>query len=115
MDTNYMLNTNTLAKNLRDIADTLASVDASLQSLAYRGEDKITQSFVNKKTICHRLSVPSVAVDKLIHQGIASGGKSGLVEGVHYCKIDPEERNSSKFLYDAHRVMNSAWTNFQSV
>ena len=44
MDTNYMLNTNTLAKNLRDIADTLASVDASLQSLAYRGEDKLTQS-----------------------------------------------------------------------
>lgn len=104
----------TLTKQLKAIADSLDSLDASLQSLAYKG-DKETKAFVSKRTICQRLNIPSVALDKLIHQGIASRGASGLVEGIHYCKVDPEENNSSRFLYDAQRILNSAWVSFKNV
>jgi hypothetical protein len=48
-------------------------------------------------------SVPTVALDKLIHQGLASGGDYGIIEGKHFCRLDPNERNSSKFLYDPLR------------
>ena len=103
-----------LTKQLRDIADTLESIDASLQIVSQK-DQKETTAFVSKRTICSRLSVPSVTLDKLIHQGVASGGSSGLVEGVHFCRADPNERNSSKFLYDARRILNSAWTSFKNV
>jgi hypothetical protein len=81
---------------------------------AYKG-DKETKAFVSKRTICQRLNVPSVTLDKLIFQGITSKGKSGLVEGIHYCKTDPEESNSSKFLYDSQVIMSSAWHSFKNV
>ena len=103
-----------LTKQLRDIADTLESIDASLQSIS-QTDAKETRAFVSKRTICSRLNIPSVALDKLIHQGVASQGDNGLVEGVHFCRTDPTERNSSKFLYDSQRILDSAWKSFQNV
>jgi len=101
-------------KDLKEIKETLASIDVSLQLLANKSQRRTT-AFVNKRTICHRLNIPSVALDKLIHQGIISDGKHGIVEGKHYCKVDPEERNSSKFLFDPYAILNAAWSNFQNV
>lgn len=103
-----------LTKQLRDISDHLASIDASLQTFNLNGTEE-TKAFVSKRTMCSRLNIPAVALDKLIHQGIASGGDSGLVEGIHYCKSDPNERNSSKFLYDSQRILNAAWKSFRNV
>ena len=102
-------------REIKRIAESLASIDVTLQLLIAQKEGKATAAFVSKKTIGQRLSIPSVAIDKLIHQGIVSGGSSGLVEGKHYCKVDPEERNSSKFLFDPHAVLDAAWRNFQNV
>jgi hypothetical protein len=107
-----------MEENLRQfkaIQRALDSIDTSLQLLVAQKNGKITAAFVSKKVISQRLNVPAVTVDKLIHQGIASGGKSGLVESVHYCKVDPEERNSSKFLFDSHAIMQAAWSNFTYV
>jgi hypothetical protein len=100
-------------KDLKEIKETLASIDVSLQMLANKSE-KRTTCFVDKRTICRRLNIPAVTLDKLIHQGIVSGGKSGLVEGTHYCKVDPAEKNSSKFLYDPYAILASAWSNFKN-
>jgi len=102
-----------ILKDLKEIKETLASIDVSLQLLANKSE-KRTTCFVNKRTICHRLNIPSVALDKLIHQGIVSDGKYGIVEGLHYCKVDPAEKNSSKFLYDPYAILDSAWSNFKN-
>jgi len=101
-------------KTLKDIGYTLESIDSSLQELA-NSDKKLTAAFVSKRTICTRLNVPSVTLDKLIHQGVVSGGDSGLVEGVHFCRVDPNERNSSKFLYDPRRILDSAWKSFKNV
>lgn len=102
-------------KEIKQIREALTSIDITLQLLVAQKEGRVTSAFVNKKTIGQRLNIPSVTIDKLIHQGIVSGGSSGLVEGKHYCKVDPEERNSSKFLYDPHAVLQAAWKNFQNV
>jgi hypothetical protein len=99
-------------KEIKAIRESLNSIDISLQLLVSQKSGRATCAFVSKKTISERLNLPSVAIDKLIHQGIVSGGSSGLVEGKHYCKADPTERNSSKFLYDPHAVIESAWSNF---
>lgn len=99
-------------KELKAIQKSLESIDTSLQLLVAQKDDKRTTAFVSKKVISQRLNVPAVTIDKLIHQGIASGGKSGLVESVHYCKVDPDERNSSKFLFDPHSIIQAAWQNF---
>ena len=104
-----------ITREIKDIRDALNSIETSLQLLVAQKEGKITSAFVSKKVISQRLNVPAVTVDKLIHQGIASGGDSGLVEGKHYCKVDPTERNSSKFLYDPHAIMQAAWSNFSYV
>lgn len=105
----------TTAREIKQIRDAINSIDVSLQLLAAaKDPQKRTTAFVSKKAISQRLNIPSVTLDKLIYQGITSGGKSGLVEGLHYCKIDPNERNSSKFLYDPHAVIQSAWNNFQN-
>jgi hypothetical protein len=104
-----------LLREIKQIKEALVSIDVTLQLLVAQKEGKITSAFVSKKTIGQRLNVPSVTIDKLIHQGIVSGGSSGLVEGKHYCKVDQEERNSSKFLYDPHAVLQAAWSNFQNV
>ena len=100
-------------KDLKEIKEILASIDVSLQLLANKSE-KRTTCFVNKRTICHRLNIPAVTLDKLIHQGIVSGGKSGLVEGLHYCRMSPEEKNSSKFLYDPYAILAAAWRTFKN-
>lgn len=110
----FIMDITQLTKQLREVADHLASIDASLQSFSLNG-DQPTRAFVSKRTICSRLNIPAVALDKLIHQGVASGGESGLVEGIHYCRADINERNSSKFLYDAQRILNSAWKSFKNV
>ena len=102
-------------RQLKAIQKALDSIDTSLQLLVAQKDGKVTTAFVSKKVISQRLNIPSVAVDKLIHQGIVSGGKSGLVESVHYCKVDPDERNSSKFLFDPHSIIQSAWDNFKNV
>lgn len=102
-------------REIKQIRDALLSIDTSLQLIAAnKTNDKRTTAFVSKKVICQRLNIPSVALDKLIYQGITSGGQSGLVEGLHFCKIDPMEQNSSKFLYDPQAVIQSAWSNFQN-
>jgi len=108
------MDANLLRKELREISETLANIDVSLMQLANTStSDKRTTSFVSKKVVAQRLGVASVAIDKLIHQGVTSQGKSGLVEGKHYTKLCPTENNPSKFLYDVHAVLNSAWSNFQ--
>jgi hypothetical protein len=104
-----------ITKEIKDIRDALVSIEISLQLLVAQKDGKRTTAFVSKKAISQRLSVPSVTIDKLIHQGIVSQGESGLVEGKHYCKVDPSERNSSKFLYDPHAIMQAAWSNFSYV
>ncbi len=104
-----------ITKDIRDIRDALNSIEISLQLLVAQKDGKITTAFVSKKAISQRLNIPSVTIDKLIHQGIVSQGESGLVEGKHYCKVDPSERNSSKFLYDPHAIMQAAWSNFSYV
>jgi hypothetical protein len=104
-----------ITREIKDIRDALNSIETSLQLLVAQKDGKITSAFVSKKTVSQRLNIPSVTVDKLIHQGIVSGGESGLVEKKHYCKVDPSERNSSKFLYDIHAITQAAWSNFTYV
>jgi hypothetical protein len=101
-------------KELKDIKSVLESIDVSLQLIANKNQNRTT-AFVTKRVICQRLSVPTVALDKLIHQGLASGGDYGIIEGKHFCRLDPNERNSSKFLYDPYAILNSAWENFKNV
>lgn len=84
----------------------------SLQMLANAKTGGLTTAFVNKKAIAARLGVQPVAIDKLVYQGLTSGGTSGLVEGRHYCKLDPTENNISNFLFDSTRVLSDAWKNF---
>jgi len=108
MDTNI--------REIKEILKALQSIDVSLQLLASTsGEHRRTTAFVSKKVITQRLNIPSVAIDKLIHQGIASKGASGLVEGKHYCKLDPSDNNSAKFLYDVQAIIDSAWEGFKNV
>jgi hypothetical protein len=104
-----------ITREIKDIRDALNSIEASLQLLVAQKGGKITSAFVSKKIVSQRLNVPAVTIDKLIHQGIASKGESGLVEGRHFCKTDPTERNSSKFLYDIHAITQAAWSNFTYV
>lgn len=104
-----------ITREIKDIRDALNSIEISLQLLVAHKEGRVTTAFVSKKAISQRLNIPAVTIDKLIHQGIVSQGESGLVEGKHYCKVDPSERNSSKFLYDPHEIMQAAWSNFSYV
>ena len=90
----------------------LRSIDTSLQVLANTKSGSLTTAFISKRAVAERLGVPSIKIDKLIHQGLLSGGKSGLVEGRHYCKLDPTENNPSNYLYDSAKVLSDAWTNF---
>ena len=101
-----------IKKDIKLITDLLSSIDVSLQMMANKHNQRAT-AFVNRKTIAMRLGVPTVAIDKLIFQGISSKGASGLIEGKHYCKLDPQENNSSKFLYDPYEILQSAWSNFK--
>ena len=97
--------------NLKEVTDVLQSIDPSLQMIA-NGNAGVTTAFISKKAIAQRLGVPPVQIDKLVHQGLSSGGTSGLVEGRHYCKLDPSETNTRYFLFDATKVMTDAWKSF---
>ena len=101
----------TIRKEIKLISDALNSIDVSLQMSA-TAKGARTTAFANKKLVAQRLGVPSVVVDKLIHQGLVSDGKSGLVHGIHYTKLDPNENNPSKFLYDVNEILQAAWSNF---
>lgn len=98
--------------HLKELVDVLRSVDTSLQMLANSKTGSLTTAFISKKALAARLGVQPVAVDKLVYQGITSGGTSGLVEGRHYCKLDPSENNISNFLFDSAKVLSDAWKNF---
>ena len=101
-----------LKKEIKSISDVLSSIDVSLQLIA-NTKTQTTSAFVTRKTIAQRLGVPTISIDKLILQGVKSEGKSGLIEGKHYCKLDPAENNSSKFLYDPYEILKAAWSNFK--
>lgn len=107
------MDTPQLTKTLKEVSIALTNIDISLQLLASGKSQRRTTAFVSKKIVAQRLGVPSVAVDKLIYQGVASNGKSGLVEGKHYTKLDPNDNNPAKFLYDVHEILQSAWENFK--
>ena len=108
----YFLMTPDLSKDFKKFIDVLTNIDTSLQIISNAKASKVTTAFVSKKAVAARLNVAPVVIDKLIHTGIASGGTAGLVEGIHYCKLDPSETNTSAFLFDATKVMESAWQNF---
>ena len=97
---------------ISDLLKVLQNIDTSLQMLANSKSGRVTTAFISKKALAARMNVPGVKIDKLIHQGITSGGTSGLVEGRHYCKLDPTENNPSNFLYDSTKVLTDAWKNF---
>lgn len=100
------------SKDFKKLLDVLSSIDVSLQLISHANSNKTTTAFISKKALAARLNVAPVVIDKLIHTGIASGGSAGLVEGVHYCKLDPTENNTSTFLFDAPKVFEAAWQNF---
>jgi hypothetical protein len=97
-------------KNLEKI---LRSIDLSLQIIANKEIKHRTTAFVDKKSIASKLGVPPVTIDKLIHQGITSEGRSGFVLGRHYTKLDAAETNTSNFLYDAVKILQDAWCSFK--
>lgn len=97
---------------LTAILKTLESIDTSLQLIANAKAGNLTTAFIPKKVLAARLGVPTITIDKLVHQGLASKGKSGLVEGRHYCKVHPDDNNPSNFLYDSAKVFKDAWTSF---
>jgi len=97
---------------LSALLKTLDSIDTSLQILANAKSGNLTTAFITKKALAARMGVPPIAVDKLVHQGVASKGKSGLVEGRHYCKLHPSDNNTNSFLYDSAKVLKDAWTSF---
>ena len=96
----------------KELIEVLRNIDTSLQIIANSNTANVTTAFVNKKAIAARLGVSPITVDKLIYQGITSQGSSGLVEGRHYCKLDPSETNTSNFLFDSAKVLQDAWTSF---
>jgi hypothetical protein len=96
----------------KDLVEILRNIDTSLQIIANANSSNVTTAFVNKKALAVRLGVPPVTVDKLIYQGVTSKGTSGLVEGRHYCKLDPTETNTSNFLFDSAKVLQDAWISF---
>jgi len=97
----------------KEIEKILRSIDVSLQIIASKNSAGSTTAFVDKKTIASRLGVPLVTIDKLIHQGLVSKGKSGLVHQRHYAKLDPAESNTANFLYDAGKILEDAWNSFK--
>ena len=99
---------------IKELLEIFRSIDTSLQVLSNTKSGNVTTAFINKKAIAERMGVNPVTIDKLIHQGITSKGKSGLVEGRHYCKLDPTENNTSNFLYDSAKVLADAWKSFQN-
>jgi len=98
--------------NSKDLLNLLQSIDVSLQIIAQNKTKSAKTVFVSKKVIAARLGVPPVTIDKLVYQGITSGGKSGLVELRHYCKLDPSEQNISNFLFDPVQITTDAWNSF---
>jgi hypothetical protein len=104
--------TSDYTKEFRRLAEALESIDTNLQILANSKAHNLTTAFVTRKVIAARLGVAPVVIDKLVHTGVVSKGTSGLVEGIHYAKLDPSETNASKFLFDSTKVLQAAWQNF---
>ena len=98
----------------KELFDILRSIDVSLQQLASAKSGNTTTAFVNRKTVAARLGVSTAKIDALIHQGRMSNGKNGLVEGIHYCKLNPTDDNTAAFLYDVAKILASAWTSFKN-
>jgi len=99
-------------RDLKKLTEVLERIETDLQILANAKSHNVATAFISRKAMAARLGVAPVVIDKLIHTGIASGGTAGLVEGRHYCKLDPAETNTSAFLFDATKVLESAWQNF---
>lgn len=100
--------------SLKDITQILQSIDLSLQVIASRQNDNAPAVLVTKKQVAEALGVKAVTIDKLVYQGIVSQGKSGLVERVHYCKLDPDERNISNYRFNLSRILSDAWGSFSN-
>lgn len=96
----------------KDITQLLQSIDISLKIIASRQNDGVPSVLVTKKQVAEALGVKPVTVDKLVYQGIVSKGTSGLVERVHYCKLDPDERNISNYRFNLARILTDAWGSF---
>lgn len=97
----------------KELIELLRSIDISLQQIASSKSNGLTTAFVSRKSLAQRLGVPTVAIDRLVHQGVVSNGTSGLVEGRHYCKLNPSDNSTNAFLYDAAKVLQDAWSNFK--
>jgi hypothetical protein len=97
----------------KEVLELLRSIDISLQQIANSKSNGLTTAFINRKSLAQRLGVPTVAIDRLVHQGVVSNGSSGLVEGRHYCKLNPSDNSTNAFLYDAAKVLQDAWSNFK--
>lgn len=99
---------------LKEITQILQSIDVSLKIIASRQNDNVPTVLVNKKQVSEALGVKPVTIDKLVYQGIVSKGTSGLVERVHYCKLDPDERNISNYRFNLARILADAWNSFSN-
>lgn len=100
--------------SLKEITTVLQSIDLSLKVIASRQNDNVPAVLVTKKQVADALGVKPVTVDKLVYQGIVSKGASGLVERIHYCKLDPNERNISNYRFNLARILVDAWSSFSN-
>lgn len=91
--------------------EALKSIDRSLQLLV-ANKTGAPAKLSSRTEVAAALGVPTVAVDRMIHEGIASGGKRGLLERVHYVKLDPRETNTAKFLFHLPKVVQTVWEGF---
>tara|TARA_Y100001963_G_C6766381_1_gene442503 strand:+ start:568 stop:912 length:345 start_codon:yes stop_codon:yes gene_type:complete len=98
----------------KELLDILRNIETNLQIIANSRAGNKTTAFINRKSLAARLGVQPITIDKLVYQGLTSQGTSGLVEGRHYCKLDPEETNISNFLFDSVKVLNDAWSSFSN-
>ncbi len=95
-----------------DFLTTLRSIDLSLKIIAGSKDTLTPTVLISRSEVCELLGVTATTVDKLIHQGIVSGGYSGLVERRHYCKLTPEETNTARFKFNPTTVVRDAWQSF---
>jgi hypothetical protein len=100
--------------SLKEITTVLQSIDLSLKIIASRQNENVPSVLVNKKQVADALGVKPVTIDKLVYQGIVSKGTSGLVERIHYCKLDPDERNISNYRFNLARILVDAWGSFSN-
>jgi hypothetical protein len=100
--------------SFKEAITVLQSIDLSLKVIASRQNENAPAVLVTKKQVADALGVKPVTVDKLVYQGIVSKGTSGLVERIHYCKLDPNERNTSNYRFNLARILVDAWNSFSN-